>query len=69
MNGQGGLNIVGFLTFEEVKTLRSTLLGSGWSVSRDEPIDGGVRDAIRHLNALLIAAERRGAGLIHRMHA
>ena len=69
MNGQGGLNIVGFLTFEEVKALRSTLLGSGWSVSRDEPIDGGVRDAIRHLNALLIAAERRGAGLIHRMHA
>ena len=40
MNGQGGLNIMGFLTFEEVKTLRSTLLGSGWSVSRDEPIDG-----------------------------
>ena len=44
-------------------------LGGGWTVAKDEPIDGGVRDAIRHLNALLIAAERRNAGLIHRMHA
>lgn len=69
VNGKAGLNIMGFLTFDEVKTLRSTLLGGGWSVARDEPIDGGVRDAIRHLNALLLAAERRGAGLIHRKHA
>ncbi|MAR46503.1 MAG: hypothetical protein CMA41_01690 [Euryarchaeota archaeon] len=69
MDGRAGLSIMGFLTFEEVKTLRSTLLGGGWSVARDEPIDGGVRDAIRHLNALLLAAERRGAGIIHRKHA
>tara|TARA_B100000459_G_scaffold98352_1_gene56075 strand:- start:2127 stop:2798 length:672 start_codon:yes stop_codon:yes gene_type:complete len=69
MKGSGGLNIMGYLTYEEVKTLRSTLLGGGWSVAKDEPIDGGVRDAIRHLNALLIAAERRGSGLIHRKHA
>jgi hypothetical protein len=44
------------------------LLGSGWMVSREEPLDGGVREAVRHLNALLMAAERRGAGLIHRQH-
>ena len=59
---------MGVLTAEEVKTLRSTLLGGGWTVAKDEPIDGGVRDAIRHLNALLLAAERKDAGLIHRMH-
>ena len=69
MDGKAGLNIMGFLTSEEVKTLRSSLLGGGWTVAKDEPIDGGVRDAIRHLNALLLAAERHGAGIIHRMHA
>ena len=66
--GKAGLIILGYLTFEEVKALRSMLLGSGWMVSREEPLDGGVRDAVRHLNALLMAAERRGAGLIHRQH-
>ena len=68
MDGKAGLNIMGFLTSEEVKTLRSSLLGGGWTVAKDEPIDGGIRDAMRHLNALLLAAERHGAGLIHRMH-
>ena len=67
-NGQAGLNIMGFLTADEVKTLRTTLLGGGWSVARDEPIDGGVRDAVRHLSALLLAAERNNSGLLHRMH-
>ena len=69
MEGRAGLSILGFLTSDEVKTLRTTLLGGGWTVANDEPIDGGVRDAVRHLNALLIAAERRDAGIIHRMHA
>ena len=66
--GKAGLFILGYLNFEEVKALRSMLLGSGWMVSREEPLDGGVREAVRHLNALLMAAERRGAGLIHRQH-
>lgn len=68
MIGQAGLNIMGFLSGEEVKILRSSLLGGGWTVARDEPIDGGVRDAIRHLSPLLLAAERNNAGLIHRKH-
>ena len=66
--GKAGLVILGYITHDEVKSLRSMLLGSGWMVSREEPLDGGVRDAVRHLNALLMAAERRGAGLIHRQH-
>ena len=66
--GKAGLTILGYITLEEVKSLRSMLLGSGWMVSREEPLDGGVRDAVRHLNALLMAAERRSAGLIHRQH-
>ena len=68
MDGKAGLVIMGFLSGEEVKILRSTLLGGGWTVARDEPIDGGVRDAIRHLSPLLLAAERNNAGLIHRRH-
>ena len=68
MIGRAGLNIMGFLSGEEVKILRSSLLGGGWTVARDEPIDGGVRDAIRHLSPLLLAAERNNAGLIHRKH-
>ena len=68
MQGQAGLNIMGFLSGDEVKILRTSLLGGGWTVARDEPIDGGVRDAIRHLSPLLLAAERNNAGLIHRKH-
>ena len=68
MDGQAGLNIMGFLSGDEVKILRTSLLGGGWTVARDEPIDGGVRDAIRHLSPLLLAAERNNAGLIHRKH-
>ncbi|MBJ14815.1 MAG: hypothetical protein CMB70_05550 [Euryarchaeota archaeon] len=68
MEGQAGLNIMGFLSGDEVKILRTSLLGGGWTVARDEPIDGGVRDAIRHLSPLLLAAERNNAGLIHRKH-
>ena len=68
MAGKAGLNIMGFLSGEEVKILRSSLLGGGWTVARNEPIDGGVRDAIRHLSPLLLAAERNNAGLIHRKH-
>ena len=68
MDGKAGLNIMGFLSGDEVKILRTSLLGGGWTVARDEPIDGGVRDAIRHLSPLLLAAERNNAGLIHRKH-
>ena len=68
MDGKAGLNIMGFLSGDEVKILRTSLLGGGWAVARDEPIDGGVRDAIRHLSPLLLAAERNNAGLIHRKH-
>ena len=41
MHGKAGLNIMGFLSGDEVKILRTSLLGGGWTVARDEPIDGG----------------------------
>jgi hypothetical protein len=66
--GMGGLNILGFLSLEEVIELRRLLSGRNWSVASDEPLDGGVRDAIKHLLAMLRAAERIDSGVIHRAH-
>lgn len=67
-NGNGGLNILGFLSFEEVIRLRRLLSGRSWSVYSDEPLDGGVRDGVKHLSALLKAAERRDSGIMLRSH-
>ncbi|MDG1549870.1 MAG: hypothetical protein P8Q94_07470, partial [Candidatus Poseidoniaceae archaeon] len=67
--GRGGMNILGFLSFEEVVELRKLLGGRNWSVASDEPLDGGVRDAIKHLLSMIKAAERRDSGVMHRAHS
>ena len=67
--GKGGLSICGFLDKSEVLQLRNYLTGRFWSVSADEPLDGGVRDAIKHLVAILKSAERRGVGAMLRSHS
>jgi len=66
--GMGGMNILGFLSLEEVIEIRRLLSGRNWSVASDEPLDGGVRDAIKHLLAMLRAAERIDSGIMHRAH-
>ena len=66
--GMGGMNILGFLSLEEVIEIRRLLSGRNWSVASDEPLDGGVRDAIKHLLAMLRAAERIDSGVMHRAH-
>lgn len=68
-NGQAGLNIRGFLSKEQVRELRLALSGRSWSVTADEPIDGGMRDVSRNLIAVLRAAERRDVGMFLRSHA
>lgn len=67
--GPGGLRLHGWLDAAEVKDLRLALMGRGWTVAGDEPLDGGLRDAVKHLTAMLRGAERRGVGLLHRSHA
>ena len=67
--GMGGMNILGFLSFEEVVELRKLLGGRNWSVASDEPLDGGIRDAVKHLLAMIKAAERRDSGVMHRAHS
>jgi len=68
-NGVGGLNICGILDKNEVYDLRKYFTGRMWSVSADEPLDGGVRDAIKHLVLILKSAERYGVGMMLRSHA
>lgn len=68
-NGKAGLDIRGYLTSQEVRTLRLGLAGRGWSVTADEPIDGGMRDASKNLIAVLRAAERRDVGVFLRSHS
>lgn len=67
--GMGGLRLHGWLDVTEIKDLRVALMGRGWTVAGDEPLDGGLRDAVKHLGAMLRGAERRGVGLLHRSHA
>ena len=68
-NGQGGLDIRGFLDQEQVKELRLALSGRSWSVTAEEAIDGGMRDVSRNLIAILRGAERRNVGILLRSHS
>jgi hypothetical protein len=67
--GNAGMDIRGYLSAEEVRTLRLGLAGRGWSVTADEPLDGGMRDASKNLIAVLRAAERRDVGVFLRSHS
>lgn len=68
-NGQGGLDIRGFLNQEQVRELRLALSGRTWSVTAEEAIDGGMRDVSRNLIAVLRGAERRKVGVLLRSHS
>jgi hypothetical protein len=67
-DGFAGMSISGFLTAPQVLQLRKNLSSRAWTVSFDEPLDGGVADVTKHLSALLKAAERRRVGLVLRTH-
>lgn len=67
--GASGLRLHGWLASDDVSDLRVLLMGRCWTVAADEPLDGGMRDAVNHLTAMLRGAERRGVGLLHRSHA
>ena len=67
-SGFGGLQMLGHLSASEVGELRRLLAGRSWTVSYEEPFDGGVADIAKHFTTLLKAAERRDVGLVHRRH-
>ena len=68
-SGIGGLKIHGWITSEEATDLRKAIKSGQWSVASDEPLDGGVRDIIKHVVAILRSAERNQVGLMLRSHS
>ena len=68
-SGFGGMCIQGFLSSEQVRTLRKNLATRTWTASYEEPLDGGVADVAKHFITLLKAAERRQVGIVLRSHS
>lgn len=66
--GAAGLELRGYLTAAEVAELRKDLQQIRFGIAADEPLDGGVRDAISLLVDLFRAAERYKVGLVMRIH-
>lgn len=67
--GKMGLELLGWLTADEVKELRREITRGLWAVKANEPFDGGVQDGFRHLSVILNGAEKRGLGLLMRHHS
>lgn len=67
--GKMGLELLGWVTADEVKELRREITRGLWAVKADEPFDGGVQDGFRHLSVILNGAEKRGLGLLMRRHS
>ena len=56
------------LHLKKQQTLEGNKIGQ-WGVASDEPLDGGVRDIIKHVVAILRSAERNQVGLMLRSHS
>jgi len=67
--GTGGIELLGWLEASDVLDLRKEIERGGWSVKSDEPLDGGVQDAFRHLLVFLRAASKRKCGILMRKHS
>ena len=68
-NGAGGIELLGWIGVGEVLELKKEVERGAWSVASEEPHDGGVQDAFRHLLVILRSAERRRCGLLMRRHS
>ena len=67
--GSGGIELLGWLDYSDVRDLRKEIERGGWSVRSDEPLDGGVQDAFRHLLVFLRSASKRKCGILMRRHS
>ena len=67
--GSGGIELLGWLDATDVSELRKEIERGGWSVRSDEPLDGGVQDAFRHLLVFLRSASKRKCGILLRRHS
>ena len=68
-SGHGGLKIHGWISKEETTSLRKAIKSGQWGVASDEPLDGGIRDIIKHLVSILRSAERNDVGILLRSHS
>ena len=68
-NGAGGIELLGWIGVGEILELKKEVERGAWSVASEEPHDGGVQDAFRHLLVILRSAARRGCGLLMRRHS
>jgi hypothetical protein len=68
-SGFGGLELRGWLSADEVATLRQELQKTPWGVSSQESHDGGVMEVVKHLMIILRSADSRGWGIVFRRHA
>ena len=67
--GSGGIEMLGWLDGKDVSKIRREIEKGAWSVKSDEPLDGGVQDAFRHLLVFLRAAVKRKCGILMRRHS
>ena len=67
--GAGGVELLGWLDVGEGPKLRKEIEKGGWTVLSNEPHDGGVQDALRHMLVFLRAAGRRKCGVLMRRHS
>ncbi|MAH99164.1 MAG: hypothetical protein CMA12_07495 [Euryarchaeota archaeon] len=67
--GAGGIELLGWLDIEDVNSLKVEIERGLWSVSSEEPLDGGVQDAFRHLLVILRASIKRKCGILMRRHS
>ncbi|GIS50269.1 MAG: hypothetical protein Ct9H90mP24_5610 [Methanobacteriota archaeon] len=54
--------MLGWLDGEDISKIRREIEKGAWSVKSDEPLDGGVQDAFRHLLVFLRALSKGNAG-------
>lgn len=67
--GSMGIELLGWLDSADVNELRKEIERGRWMVKSDEPLDGGVQDAFRHLLVFLRSASRRKCGILMRRHS
>ena len=67
--GSAGVDLLGWLDVEDVNILRKEIESGKWQVKSDEPLDGGVQDAFRHLLVFLRSASKRKCGILMRRHS
>ena len=61
--------MLGWLDGEDISKIRREIEKGAWSVKSDEPLDGGVQDAFRHLLVFLRSAVKRKCGILMRRHS